>query len=361
MNTIDNYFVQFVGDELIVSGKHIPLGQITTEVLNWDDAPFEELRIRVEEFSFASDMFFNLKSKSVAIELQEKLNSVLEIILTLPPYRDLDMDSDLLHNFFIYLSHDEEQWQEAMTERTMGHELVRGFVKKINELPEQLIEFRRQVSYMLDKYFEDLHSRTKKDYGAAFNRYYRDRSSTGFMPYAGVPFEQSFPAHVSFVPLETEDGIVVAEEMNFGELPAFFYTDFYRGMIHGNLPRRCHNCGRYFLLTSGYDIRYCSNIAPGETEKTCRKVGAHVKEQQKHEAMAKTPEGREYNRTYRRLQGRMRGGKITRDEWNAQVAEAQELLDKAQRGELSEQELQSAFNAIGGDKRKWTKREESEA
>jgi len=24
----------------------------------------------------------------------------------------------------------------------------------------------------------------------------------------------------------------------------------------GNAPRRCHNCGRYFLLTSSYDICY---------------------------------------------------------------------------------------------------------
>lgn len=39
------------------------------------------------------------------------------------------------------------------------------------------------------------------------------------------------------------------------------------------LPRRCHNCGKYFLLTNGYNTCYCNNIAPGETERTCRKVG----------------------------------------------------------------------------------------
>jgi hypothetical protein len=45
----------------------------------------------------------------------------------------------------------------------------------------------------------------------------------------------------------------------------------------GNAPRRCHNCGRYFLLTDGYNTCYCNNIAPGEAERTCRKVGAHRK------------------------------------------------------------------------------------
>ena len=30
---------------------------------------------------------------------------------------------------------------------------------------------------------------------------------------------------------------------------------------------------KYFLLTNGYNTCYCNNIAPGETERTCRKVG----------------------------------------------------------------------------------------
>ena len=31
----------------------------------------------------------------------------------------------------------------------------------------------------------------------------------------------------------------------------FLYTEFYRGLIAGNMPRKCHNCGRYLLLTKG--------------------------------------------------------------------------------------------------------------
>ena len=195
-------------------------------------------------------------------------------------------------------------------------------------------------------------------YNLALRSYVVIELKTGeFKPeYSGESFEQSFPAHVNFVPLETEDGIVVAEETNFGELPAFLYTDLYRGIIHGNIPRRCHNCGRYFLLTNGYDTRYCNNVAPGETERTCRKIGAHVKEQAKHDKMANTPEGKEYLRTYRRLQARRKYGTISTDEWNAQVAEAQSILDRARNGELTEQEMRAAFNAIGGEKRKWARK-----
>lgn len=49
----------------------------------------------------------------------------------------------------------------------------------------------------------------------------------------------------------------------------------YRCMASGNIPRRCHNCGRWFLLVGAYDTVYCRRTAPGETKRTCRQVGAH--------------------------------------------------------------------------------------
>ena len=49
----------------------------------------------------------------------------------------------------------------------------------------------------------------------------------------------------------------------------------YRGMAAGNIPRRCHNCGRWFFLLFAYDTVYCRRKAPGETKRTCRQVGAH--------------------------------------------------------------------------------------
>lgn len=54
-----------------------------------------------------------------------------------------------------------------------------------------------------------------------------------------------------------------------------------------------------------YDTRYCMGIAPGETAKTCRQVGAHWKEQQRNgtELVRK-----EYQKVYNRLRGRKIGG-----------------------------------------------------
>ena len=74
--------------------------------------------------------------------------------------------------------------------------------------------------------------------------------------------------------------IILAERARFSELLDFLEVEFYRGLAIGNAPRRCHNCGRYFLLTAGYNTCYCNNIAPSKTVRTCRKAGARRKEAQ---------------------------------------------------------------------------------
>ena len=48
----------------------------------------------------------------------------------------------------------------------------------------------------------------------------------------------------------------------------------------------------YILLTEGYNTCYCNNIVPGETERTCRKVGAHRKEAKERAGV--TPAQKEY-------------------------------------------------------------------
>ena len=48
----------------------------------------------------------------------------------------------------------------------------------------------------------------------------------------------------------------------------------------------------YILLTEGYNTCYCNNIVPGETERPCRKVGAHRKEAKERAGV--TPAQKEY-------------------------------------------------------------------
>ena len=90
-------------------------------------------------------------------------------------------------------------------------------------------------------------------------------------------------------------------------------------------------------------VRYCTRIAPGETKRTCRQVGAHNKQADRD---SKTPVQIEYENTYNRLKKRKTRGKISTDEWNALVAKAQDIREQAQRGFLSDFEMKKAFDKI---------------
>lgn len=103
------------------------------------------------------------------------------------------------------------------------------------------------------------------------------------------------------------------------------------GGAAGNIPRRCRNCGKFFLAVGRYDTIYCSNVAPGEKKKTCRQVGAHRTEKIKNDS---SPIQKEYKRAYNRLKACKQGGTLSVDGWNRKVAEAQRLRDTALAGKM---------------------------
>ena len=66
----------------------------------------------------------------------------------------------------------------------------------------------------------------------------------------------------------------LVEAMRFYSIRDFLYVELLKGLQKGFIPKRCLNCGRWFLQTPGPACSYCSALAPGETERTCREVGA---------------------------------------------------------------------------------------
>ncbi|MCI9241251.1 DUF6076 domain-containing protein [Oscillibacter sp.] len=341
--TYDQFTVFFYGDRVFVGKKDYPIGQCCVDVMNLDEASLGEIDQRVRLFIPAAQKLLIEKTDSAAALAQERLNAVWELIFALPIYRDLKMDEACCFHTFRQLMADREKWAQVQDPSSEGYAIYQGMMAGLACFAESICVFRQQVMEMTRKYFEPLKQRNSGTYAQAYSRFYADTLSIGAHIF-NDEFEQSFPVEVGFVPMmhPTEEGrIFVAEKSTFNSLADFLRTEFYRGLALGNAPRQCHNCGRYFLLTAGYNTCYCNNIAPGELERTCRKVGAHRKE-----ALGKanrTPARKEYDRTYNRLKARKQRGKISVDEWNAAVTKAQELLERSERGELTDEELKHRF------------------
>lgn len=344
----DNFSALFTTDKVFLSGKAFPLGQLTTDILNLEDAVLIEIGRRIDDFMTAVAVLFQKKTDSAAHSAQEKLNAVWGVVFTLPVYRDLRMDMALSYELFLSLFSDKDQWAEALDVTSDGHIMLEKFLNGLEYFTESLRNFRGQITGMLELYFEPLTQRNADAYAAAYADYFSGIDAAGRGLFGLPSFEQSFPAEIQFTPMvqaeENKQRYVLAEKTAFSYLTHFLYTDFYRALMAGNAPRRCHNCGRYFLLTAGYNTCYCNNIAPGETERTCRKVGAHRKEARKRSGAA--PERQEYNKAANRLKQRKNRGKISTGEWNTAMAKAQELLEQAEQGKLTEEELRTQLKGL---------------
>ena len=346
-DSFDCFSVLFGKDEVYINGKAFPLGQCSTDILNLDSAVLTELDHRVGVLMPAVKNMFTEKTDSAAASAQEKLNAVWDLIFALPVYRELSMDMETAYNLFPLTLSDPKKWAEVQEAGTEGHAMFHKFMDGLEYFPESLRNFRGQVKSMLELYFEPLLRRGADAYAVAYAQYFSDMRAAGAMLFDANDFEQSFPVQVKFVPMahQIEAGkVILAEKAEFSYLSHFLYTDFYRALMAGNAPRRCHNCGAYFLLTAGYNTCYCNNLAPGETARTCRKVGAHRKEAK--ERASATPAQREYTKAYNRLKMRKQRGKISVDDWNNAVARAQDLKEQTERGELSDEELRRQLAAL---------------
>lgn len=345
-NAFDRFSVFFTGDTVFLDGAAFPLGQLTTDVLNLNGGLLTEIDRRVDDFISVVWTLLQEKTDSAARSAQERLNAVWDLVFDLPVYRGLRLDTETARSLFPDLLSDRTKWSEVLDVDSEGHRMFEEFLSGLEYFAESLRNFRGQLDGMLELYFEPLSRRSVEAYAEAYAAYFTDMAAAGELFFPEQEFNQSFPAQLCFVPTvdTAETGkVLLAEKVEFRYLSHFLYTDFYRGLMAGIAPRRCHNCGRYFLLTARYNTCYCNNIAPGETERTCRKVGAHRKA---NHPTGLSPAGMEYRKVYNRLKARKQRGKISRDEWNATISQVQEVLDLAEQGKLSDEEMRKRFAAF---------------
>ena len=344
--TYDQFTVFFYEGHVFIGGREYPIGQCCVDIVNLDEAVLKEIDQRVWEYIPAAQALLTEKTDSAAALAQEKLNAVWDVLFSLPVYRDLNMEDPCNYQALQRLMADKEKWEQVQDATSEGYVIYQGMLAELACFADSLRGFRKQITGMAERYFEPLNRRNSAAYADAYSRFYADMLIVGMRQFH-EDFNQSFPMEVNFVPMRERDDpdkIFIAEKATFNSLTDFLRTEFYRGLAKGNAPRRCHNCRKYFLLMAGYNNCYCNNIAPGETSRTCRKVGAHRKEAQGKEN--RTPAQREYDRTYNRLKVRKQRGKISKNEWNAAVAKAHELIARSERGELTDEELKKKLTSL---------------
>jgi len=123
----------------------------------------------------------------------------------------------------------------------------------------------------------------------------------------------------------------MAETLSTTKPEDLVHFTMYQYMQQNLRLHTCKYCKRYFGITGGSKQDYCDRLIDGST-KTCRETGPlRVYEKRK----LGDPAMREYKRSYKAHNARIRYGLMTREEFSSWSEEAREKRDKCVAGKLS--------------------------
>lgn len=197
---------------------------------------------------------------------------------------------------------------------------------------EDIQMIQERYSWFLDELFENQESEKKKGQrklplaaqvvNQTLEPYVSGRSLGGS---SEVDAPQINVQYMIYEPLVGDDAEVV-EKMYFDRLADFVYVEFMKGIQKGYSPKRCRNCGQWFLQTPGPTFSYCSEIAPGERERTCRDIGATASFSEK---VKNNDVWQIHQRAYKKYYARVLKKTMTKAEFEVWARDAERLRDNA--------------------------------
>lgn len=132
---------------------------------------------------------------------------------------------------------------------------------------------------------------------------------------------------MQFAVLSTEDGTAhVVEKVYFNCLADFIYVELMKGLQKGYLPKRCSNCGRWFLQEPGFSYNYCDSPSKQDPSLSCRDIGARENFRKK---VANNEIWNIHQRAYRKYYARVLKKTMTKQDFLDWSIELERLRDEA--------------------------------
>lgn len=175
----DQFTVFFYGDRVFVGKQEYPIGQCCMDILNLDEAVFDEIARRVRELVPAARDLLTEKTDSAAALAQERLNAVWELIFALPVYRNLKMDEPCNYHTFQRLMADKEKWAQVQDPASTGYAKYQGMLMELISFAERLRGLRQLIDMMVDKCLEPLKHRNRSAYAEVYSYFYMQMLSAG--------------------------------------------------------------------------------------------------------------------------------------------------------------------------------------
>jgi hypothetical protein len=305
-NNFFEFTALFATDGIEIQEKSYKYAEITTAFLNYDCSEYLELIVDLKK---AVDVDY----QHDYIVLSEKLN---ELIKQMPLFGDFHMRHNLL------------QWDyyNPFYEKEKPSNPYRNFDDYIR-LADDLKTIRERYTWFVNEmYYRTFPKIETNKYAYQIE----NNGASAFVSGVSLGSNQNVdPAKVS-MQFEVRESVATGqpqlfEKMNFTRLIDFIYMDFLKGLMAEYSPKKCKLCGRYFLQEKGFSYEYCNNIAPNETDKTCREIGslASFRDKVKNNEIWQI-----HQRAYKKYYARVLKKKMSKSEFLVWAENAERLRDQ---------------------------------
>ena len=293
-----------------------PYGTALTEILNLDAAPFQEL---LDQYRNA---VAEANSEQAAQAFQAVANGFASLPLCRLYWNDVQLFASMdVGELFV------GDAQEAFCEYVMQDDTLPRFMQEqldaIRLIQDRYVWFLD--SLLAGKPFEKKKGQRKTSLAQQIEK-------KGLEPFVsgvslGASSEVDAPkVNAQFCIRGAGREAEVVEKMYFDRLLDFVYVEFMKGLQRGFVPKRCANCGRWFLQTPGATFAYCAGSAPEDPSKACREIGAasSFKEKTRNNEVWQVQQ-----RAYKKYYARTMRKDMTKAEFETWTRDAEQKRDAA--------------------------------
>ena len=298
-------------------GSH-PYGEVLTELLNCDVTPFEQSLSTLEQAVQEGDAQAAPRALMDAVGALSSLPYFRLFLSDFPRFKDMHVEdltvSKAQTSFENYIFADGRKDAAYM----------RAQVDSIRFVQERYAWFLEEA---LGRTFEKKKGQRKKALAQQIYESCLDAFVSGVS--LGRSSEVDTPSvNIQYEVLELdEDHHELVEKLYFDRLVDFVYVELMRGLQRGFVPKRCANCGQWFLQTPGPSYNYCNNLAPNSEEgKTCREVGSTKSFRAK---VLNNAVWAVHQRAYKKYFARTRKGTMSRAEFEIWGRESERMREEA--------------------------------
>lgn len=303
--------VQFGNDGYWINynQKMILYGETLIEILNYDATPFLHAVKDIQRTAHLED---HQRAMQVFTTIREEF-------LKLPYFKSFIYELSLLESYLIC--------EERILDAYRNEQLL-TFLRQVSE---DLRTVKTRYVWFIEKAFPSETSQRKKGQRKIpLADQIIKNSMEPFVSGRSLGADLTIDApdvRMQFAILEAEDGNAhVVEKVYFDRLADFIYVELMKGLQKGYLPKRCANCGRWFLQEPGFSYNYCNHPSEQDSSLSCRDIGARENFRKK---VANNEIWNIHQRAYRKYYARVLKKTMSKQDFLNWSTELERLRDEA--------------------------------